>query len=402
MRVLMMSQYFTPEITAAPVRLHPFAAGLASRGHRVEVVCEVPSHPHGVVSPGYRGRPVQRRWMDGFRVTYVWAHASPSKLARHRLASYATYAAMSAAVAGLRGRPDVVLASSPPLSVGAVGALTAARHRVPWVFDVRDLWPEVAVAIGELGEGRALAAAEWLERRLYNRATRVTTPTEPFRAHIAQRCDDPGKVAVVANGTTREWLDAGEAAVSREELALPEDSFVWCYSGNVGLSQDLDTALDAAAILGDGFQLLVVGDGPSKPRLVQRASELPPGAVRFVGLREAREAARYMRASDALLVPLADRPELGKSIPIKLYDCCAIGRPVIVAAPGEPRRIAERHGAALTVSPADPRALAEGVRRLREDRGLRRRLGRSGRDFAAGHLRERGVERLEDLLAELL
>ncbi|MGI8462503.1 MAG: glycosyltransferase family 4 protein [Solirubrobacterales bacterium] len=401
MRILLLTQYFTPEITAAPVRLHPFAAGLSRRGHEVEVVCELPSHPQGIVHPGYGGRPTERRRLDGFEVTYVWTHASPSKRARSRLLSYASYAAMASAAASLRRRPDVVLASSPPLSVGAVGATVAARHRVPWVLDVRDLWPEVAVALGEIGPGRVLSVAEALERRLYRSADVITTPTEPFRDRIASRSPDPGKVEVVANGTTPEWLAAGEAEVDRGSLGIPADAFVWTYSGNVGLSQDLGTALSAAELLGEGFQLLIVGDGTSRPRMAERAAGLPAGAVRLTGLVEPADAARYMRASDALLVPLADEPALGRSIPIKLYDCCAIGRPVVVAAPGEPRRVAEAAGAALTIAPGDPGALAEAVRRLRDDPAMASELSASARRFAAEHLRERGVERLEGLLERL-
>jgi colanic acid biosynthesis glycosyl transferase WcaI len=396
-RILILTQYFTPEITAAPVRLHPFAAGLAARGHEVEVVCEIPNHPRGVVHAGYGRRATQRRSLDGFEVTYVWVRAGASKGAAARLASYASYAAMATGVAALRRRPELVLASSPPLSVAAVGALVAARHRVPWILDVRDLWPEVAVVLGEIRGRRLVQIAEAVERRVYASASAITTPTESFRDHIAARSPDPGKVWLLPNGTTREWLAAGEVEVDRATLDLPSDRFIWTYSGNVGLSQDLDIAIDAAGMLGNGFQLLIVGDGTSREGLEQRAASLPGGTVGFTGLVEPAEAARYMRASDALIVPLADRPELGKSIPIKLYDCCAIGRPLVLAAPGEPRRLAEHHEIALTVSPGDAAQLADAIRALRNDPALAGVLAARAREFAAEHLRERQLGRLDEL-----
>lgn len=149
-----MSQYFTPEVLAPPARLHPIAATLAKAGHDVEVVCEVPNYPDGVVKDGYRGRPVVRRELDGFRVSYVWVKTSPVKTTRSRLLLYGTYA-FSAALAGAASRrPDVVFASSPPLPVAAAGATVAWRHRVPWVMDVRDPWPEAAVALGEASTTR--------------------------------------------------------------------------------------------------------------------------------------------------------------------------------------------------------------------------------------------------------
>lgn len=402
MRVLIVSQYFTPEVTAASLRIHPLAAGLADRGHEVEVVCEVPNHPTGIKRPGYRARPVEVRELDGFRVSYVWVTASPSKRARHRLSSYASFAAAAAATASIRTRPDVVVASSPPLSVGAVGALVAARHRVPWMFDVRDLWPEIAVALGELSQRRVIGAAEWLERSLYRSAAAVTTPTEPFADHIRAKCQRPEKVQVLANGTTHDWIRAGTAEVSREEVGLPAEPFVWTYAGNVGLSQDLETAVEAARLLGDGFRLQIVGEGAARTDLEASANRLPQGSVGFSGLLPPAQAARVMRASDALLVSLADRPELEKSVPIKLYDSCAIGRPVLLAARGEPRRLAQAHDAALTVPPEDPGALAGAVRTLRDQPRKAAAQAERARSFAGAHLRESGVAPMEALLRALV
>jgi glycosyltransferase involved in cell wall biosynthesis len=401
MRILIVSQYFSPEITAASLRLEPIAAGLAARGHDVEVVCEVPNHPRGVVEPDYRRRPVVVRGGDGYSVRHVWVRASPSKRARARLASYASFAAMATVVASSLRRPEIVFASSPPLSVGAVGELVARRHRSPLVVDVRDLWPEIALALGEIEPGRVARAAQRLERRLYRRAAAVTTATEPFRERIAEISGDPEKVHVVANGTTDEWLAVGEMPADRQAAGLPEDAFVWTYAGNLGLSQDLETAIEAAQLLGRDFELLLLGDGTRRPQLEAMAAARPQARVRFRDSVPVAEAQRVMRASDALLVSLADIPELGRSVPVKLYDSTAVGRPVIVAAPGEPRRLVADAGAALTVDPGEPAALAAAVRSLRGDPQLAQRLGAAGRAFAAANLRGRGVERLERLLVEV-
>jgi glycosyltransferase involved in cell wall biosynthesis len=400
MRVLLISQYFHPEMTAAALRLRPLGAGLVERGHHVEVVCEIPSHPGGVVDPAYRGGPVLRRELDGMLVDYVWAYASTSKRASARLAAYATYAAASTVAGGLRRRPDVVVASSPPLSVGAVGVVLSKRFRVPWILDVRDLWPEVATALGELPDRRVARLAAWLERRLYRSAAAITAATASFVDHIA-RFTDRSRITLLPNGTTRAWLDLGDADVERREVGIPNDRFVWTYAGNVGLSQGLEAAVAAADLLGDGFQLLILGDGSSRRRLRERASAVPDGRVTFRDAVPAELAARYMRASDALLVPLADHPALGKTIPIKLYDSCAVGRPVLVAAPGEARRLAEEEGAGIPVPPGDPEALAEAIRKLASDDRLRASTAERARRFAAGHLRDAQVPRLEEVLREV-
>lgn len=400
MKVLIVSQYFDPEVTAASLRLGTFADGLAAAGHEVEVLCEVPNHPAGVIEPHYRRRVAVRRQMDGYRVTHVWVWARPSKGFRTRLASYGSYAAMASLLGSAMGRPDVILASSPPLPVGLVGALLAARHRVPWVLDVRDLWPEVAVALGELHEGAALSAATSLERLLYRSADAITVTTKPFRDYISER-GARGRIEVVPNGTTRAWLAVGCTEPDREAAELPTDRFVWTYAGNLGIAQGLEAAVAAARLLGDGFQLHMVGDGAAREQLRELAGSGPPDEVVFRDAVEPERAAQLMRASDALLVSLADRPALDRCVPGKLYHCCAVRRPVVVAAAGETRSQAERAGAALTVTPGNAEGLARAVRSLRDDASLSARLVEGGERLAAANLREDGVERLAALLAHV-
>ena len=400
MRILFLSQYFTPEVTAARSRVHPFAELLAARGHEVEVICEVPNHPDGIVREEFRGKLTTTREMDGFRVRYVWVSTSPTKTTRTRLQFYGSYA-VAATLAGFAARrPDVVLVSSPPLPAAAAAAAVAARHRVPWVMDVRDPWPEAAVVLGELSNPRVIGALERLERRLYRSATRIVTVTEPFREDIGRKSGTPEKITVIPNGTTQAWIDAGDEEVDRAEMDMPADRFVWTYAGNVGIAQGMEAAIAAAAELGDDFQLQIVGQGPRLAQVKKLAAELSDDRVVFRGLVEPHVAARYLRASDASLVPLGAQAELAKFVPSKLFDCCAIGRPVILSAAGEPVRLAAEADAALPVPPEDAEALAAALRRLAGDEELRTGLAERGREFATGYLRERQVERLEQVLRD--
>lgn len=398
MRILIVSQYFSPEVTAASLRLSALAKGLAQRGHEVEVLSEVPSHPAGVIEPGFRGKPVVRRRVDGYDVTHVWVWARPSKSASNRIINYASYGAMSSLVGAVGKRPDVIVASSPPLSVGLAGMVLAKRFRVPWILDVRDLWPEVAVALGEIGDGRLLRAAERLERTLYGAAAGITVTTEPFRRHIeAIGTDAP--IVLLPNGTTREWLEIGRSVPDREGAGLPDaGTFVWTYAGNLGIAQGLSSAIDAARELGDGFQLTLLGAGAAEGSLRARAgAELGRGVV-FREPVEPERAAAIMRASDALLVSLAEQPALEKCVPGKLYQCGAMRRPMVVSAGGETRALTEREDAGLTVAPGDSSGLAAAVRRLRDEPETAARLIEGGAALAAASLRENGVTDLERLL----
>jgi glycosyltransferase involved in cell wall biosynthesis len=400
-RILFFSQYFSPEVGATQARMHTFASGLAAHGHEIDVVCGLPNHPQGVVRPGYRRRLVVRRRDDGFGVNHVWVWTSPVKTTARRLAYYASYAASAALTGSLLRRPDVIFATSPPLPGAASAGLVAARHRIPWVLDVRDLWPGAAVALGELSSRRLLRLAELLERRLYASAAAVTAVTDPFCRAIASKCD-PAKVHLLPNGTTRLWLEGAGLEPNREELGLPTDRFIWTYAGNLGIAQGLHVALDAAARLGSRYQLLLLGDGPVRGELMRRAASLAPGTVAFRDQVPPEVAVRYLRASDALLVPLAPRPELRDFVPSKLYDFCAVGRPVVAAAAGEPERLALESGAALPIPPGDAAALEDAMCKLAQDGGLRDRLARAGERFGAAHLREEQVERLEALLGQVV
>jgi glycosyltransferase involved in cell wall biosynthesis len=400
MRIMIVSQYFPPEIHGPSARLEAFAAGLTRRGHEVEVICEVPSHPAGVVAPGYGGRFVDQRTMDGYAVRYVWVRATPSKATRARLLNYASFALTATVVGASRPRPDAILASSPPLPVGTVGATLAVRHRVPWVLDVRDLWPDAAVAVGEIAEGRLFRQAARIERRLYRSAAGITAATTAFAEQIEQR-GGAGKVTLVRNGTANVFLDAG---LEEPGGSLPGDSdgaFTWAYAGNLGLAQGLESAVEAAGLLGESFRLLLIGDGPRREELRRLADRLAQGSVEFIDPVPAERAAELMRASDALLVSLAASPGLEGFVPSKLFDCCALARPVVLAAAGEAADLAGEADAALCVPPGDGEAIAAAVRRLRDDAALSERLGSAGRAFAEANTREIGVERLERVLEQV-
>jgi glycosyltransferase involved in cell wall biosynthesis len=296
----------------------------------------------------------------------------------------------------LAKKPDLVFASSPPLTVGAAGTVLAARHRCPFVFDVRDLWPESAAALGEVSNPRVLAAAERLERHIYRRSKLIVTANDAFSAYVRALAPDSVDVQTVPNGTTREWMRAGREEVPRAEVGLPEGRFVLAYAGNLGLAQSVDVAIEAIGKLDEGFSLEIIGAGPRRDELKAAASGLPPGSVNFRELVEPGEAARILRAADALLV--AERQD--KTVSAKLYDYSAIGRPIVAVAQGELQRVVESEGMAIHVPLGDSAALARALEQLRDDQALRERLTGRAKRFAELHQRAHQSERLALMLEE--
>jgi colanic acid biosynthesis glycosyl transferase WcaI len=392
MRVLLLTQHYAPEVTAGRFRVEAFAEALARRGHEVDVICPVPNHPGGVVEEDFRGRFLVRRRVGGVRVAYLWVATSPHKTPRTRLAYYASYAGLATAAGMLRRRPDLLIASSPPLSVAAAGTLVSMRHRVPALLDIRDLWPYTPISVGELAPGRVTDALERMERWVYGKAGAVVTANDAFARYIADRAPAGKRIVAIANGTTQAWLDAGARPVERAAVGLPRDRFVWAYAGNIGLAHGVHHAVEAQRLLGDDYRLLVIGEGPRRAEVVREAETLS-GQVDVRSLMPPAEAGRHLRAADAVLV--SERQELVVSA--KLYDACAIGRPIVAACTGELRRLIETEGLGLVVPHGDPRALAEAIREVRANPERGERLVASARAFAGRHLREVQAERFATL-----
>lgn len=394
MHVLVVTQYFRPEVGATQNRLGTFVDGLVARGHQVTVVCEQPNHPAGVFLPGYGRRPLMTSDEKGATIRRTWVATSPTKTTSRRLAFYATYAAGAAAVAATARGVDVVLSSSPPLP-GALAAAAAARvRRIPHVLDVRDLWPAAAEALGELSNQGAIRLFERLERWVYSSSAAVTATTRPFCEHIGAR--GARRVVHLPNGALDELLDV---PLPPRPAGAP---FTIGYAGNFGIAQGLGIVLDAAERLPrDDIRFLLVGEGPVKASFVAERDKR--GLADRVEVRPAvptSEVGGLLAACDALLVPLRDHPLLRDFIPSKLYDAMALGRPALVAAAGEPSALIAETGAGIAVSPEDGDDLAAAAGRLAADPELALTMGAAGRAAAPRFVRSRQLDELERLLLE--
>lgn len=394
MHVLVVSQYFRPEVGATQNRLGTFADGLVERGHAVTVLCEQPNHPAGVFYPGFGRRPVMSERRGALTVRRTWVAASPRKTTARRLAFYGTFAGGAGALTLAARGADVMFATSPPLP-GALTAAAAARaRRLPFVLDVRDIWPAAAEALGELSNRRVLRAFEHAERWLYRGAARVTATTLPFCRHIDATAGREVSVHL-PNGA----LD--ELVALKPSVAPAGGPFTVGYVGNFGIAQGLGIVLDAADELrSEDVRFVLVGAGPLTDEIRQRRDERGLDAVELRPGIPVADVGSFLQSCDAVLVPLRDHPIFEDFIPSKLYDAMAVGRPVLVAARGEAAAIVETTACGLQVAPEDGPQLAAAIRRLIADRALCERMGAAGKRASASYARSRQVERLEEVLLE--
>lgn len=406
MRVLLIAQYFPPETGGPPNRMLSIAKGFRRNGHEVVVVTEKPNHPEGIIQPDYRGGLFDERTYDGIPVIYSWVRARPEKTFANRILFYTSF--MVTSVLGAmkaRGPFDAVIASSPPLFVGLAGWAAALLRGARFLFDVRDIWPKVAVAMGELTNPAMIRVAEAIEKFIYESADGVTAVTESFCEHVTSVVGPKTPTCRVMNGTVPETFDSPEArADKREKLGVGGDTFVVTYAGNIGLAQGLPHIMDAAASLKEEsrVEFVLLGSGPVEDELKARKQDLNLNNVQFLDRVPLPEASAHMAAADALLVPLGCNPIYQQFIPSKLFDSMAAGRPVLLSVDGEARAILDEAGGGLYYPAEDGTALAERVRWLLNHPGEREAMGRRARAYARTHCtRAAQADKMVDFVEQL-
>jgi colanic acid biosynthesis glycosyl transferase WcaI len=407
-RVLYLSQYFPPEVGATQTRAYEMATGLIRAGHRVTMLTEVPNHPAGVIQPGYRGRLWTRETLDGIDVIRVWVRTSPIKTMRTRLAFYLSYM-VNAVLAGLtlaRGRYDVIYTTSPPLFVGGAALALSLLRQIPMAFEVRDLWPESAVALGELKSPRFIRWATRLEERCYRRSRRVVVVTQGIRSRLVDRGLPPEKLSLIPNGANTDlFRPQPEAARAlRHELGL-DNRFLVLYAGIHGIAQGLETVLHAAQRLTSVPQVhfLFIGDGPRRADLVRLKEELNLPNVTMLEAQPREAIPAYLSAADVALVPLRRVKLFTSAVPSKMFDAWACECPVILSIDGEAREVLEQAQAGMFVNPESVKEMAEAVQTLSADRARCREYGANGRRFVVAHYsRQAQAERLVGLLEDLI
>ena len=410
MKILYISQYFPPEMGAPAARAAELSRHWANAGHEVTVLTGFPNHPTGVVPKEYRQkfrRLVGREQVDEVNLIRTWLLPFPNRKAYERILNYTSFA-VSAALTGLAlSRPDVVIATSPQLLVGLSGWWLAEWKRVPFVFEVRDLWPESLAAVGM---GRADSSLYRMLGKtanfLYRRADRIVVVAPAFEEHLVEHWHVPrDKISVIENGADTHLFTPGTEPALRTELGM-ENKLVASYIGTIGMAHGLETVVEAAAILqstNPEIAFLVVGDGSEKERLITDARERNLTNLQFLDQQPHQKIPAYIRASDVCLVPLK-KTELFKTvIPSKMLEFMSCARPVLLGVDGQARAILEEAGAGISIEPQNAVALANAIRLLAANPQECQQMGRNGREFvfrkfSRSYTADKYIRMLEGLL----
>lgn len=389
MRILLVHQYFLEPNDAGGSRWNQMARYWAEQGHEITVLAGTVHYATGRKAAAYKGRfVVTREEAPGIRVCRCHVSESYNRSFAGRLWAYVSFAFSATYAALMQRRPDVMLCTSPPLTVGLTGAVLQRLWRVPMVFEVRDLWPETAIEAGVLTHPVLIRLSYWLERLSYRRANWINVLTPAFRKHLVEsKGVDPSRISTITNAADLDVFHPGPRDNWVREQHGLQGRFLIVYVGAHGVANHLEQLLDAAAALRDllDVHFLLVGDGMRKPELQRAARERGLTNITFADPVPKRQVADYIAAADVCTAVLK-RLDVFKTVyPNKLFDYMASERPVILGIDGVARRLLEEAGAGVYVRPEDPEAFAGAVRRLRADPALRHRLACAGRRHVEQH-----------------
>lgn len=376
MHILFLSDNFPPEVNAPASRTYEHCREWVKEGHKVTVITCAPNFPTGKIFEGYKNRLWQREDVAGIEVVRVWSYVTANEGFLKRTADYLSFM-VSAILAGVFvRRPDVIVGTSPQFFTAVAAHVVGALRRTPWVFELRDIWPESIKAVGALREGRLLRWLERAELYLYRNAALIVAVTHAFKANLVARGIDADKIKVITNGVDlSRYAPRGKDMVLEAELDLI-GCFVVGYIGTHGMAHALETILDSAELLaqdpkGRNVRILMLGDGACKARLVAEAGRRKLDNIIFKDSVPKDEVVRYWSLLDTAIIHLRKTPLFETTIPSKIFEAMSMGIPLAMGVAGEAASIVAEAQAGLMFEPENPQELTEVLLRIREDVALR-------------------------------
>lgn len=396
---------------APSARVYELARHWVNWGHDVTVLTGFPNHPTGEIHAEYREKIRKLVFFEkiqGIKVIRTWLYPLPNRRSYERILNYSSFLFSASLTGSFIKKPDVIIASSPPLFVGLIGYWLGLIKRVPLIFEVRDLWPESIVQTGMLNTNSLpINFLDKLANFLYKRCTSIAVVTEEFKNELVRKRNIlPHKIAIVENGVEvdlfRPYSNSEDGV--RRRLGLG-GKYVVSYIGTVGVAHGLDTVLRVASILKNEISnlvFLIVGEGAERENLVRAKLDNNLNNVIFINERPKEEIPSLINASDVCLVLLRKTEVFKTVLPSKMLEFMACGKPIVLGVDGQARKILEEANGGIYIEPEDVGALRESLQKFYEDPFLRKKLGDNGRSYILENFRrERKAHQYLNLLEEL-
>lgn len=390
MRILVVSLYYEPDRCQSngPI-VRALCEDWAEAGHQVTVLTSFPHHNCDAVWPEYRGRIFQDDRVGKVRVIRSYIYVSKTRSSLGRLLNYVSFN-LSSLLAGLfTGPQDVIFVMPPPpLTTGITAWVLGAIKRIPYCYNLQDIWPDVAVTLGMLRGRRAIAFFRWIERFIYRHSRKIFAISEEFKANLLAKGVPESRIEVIPNFTDTALIRPLPRNNRFSQAQGLNAKYVALYAGNLGVSQGLEVLLDAAEELKSQpeIMLLVVGQGACRDQLIAEAAHRGLPNIRFLPLQPEADVPLIYASSDVALIPLR-KGVTENSVPCKTYSIMASGKPYIASVDEGSHlwKLAERATCGVCVPPEDGKALAAEIRRLQADPARAQAMGKNGRAFVVSH-----------------
>ena len=403
MKILLISQYYDPEPLPKPAQL---AKALVDRGHDVTVVSGFPNYPYGKLYDGYHIRFWEKSESGGVKIVRVPLFPDHSRSIVRRFLNYVSFSLTSTIAGFFLGRGmDAMVVFHPPLTMGVTAWLISKLRKIPYVYCVSDLWPDLMIASGVLSNNTIIKGLFSMESFVYERATLVAPVSTGMYDRLLEKGVSPHKLEVLTDWANEQiFYPMSPDDEYRVHLGIG-DGFTVMFAGQLGIAQGLDTLLDATYSLKGSILLnvVIVGDGIEKERLMKKAADYRLDNVYFVGRFPERDMPKLYALADSMLVHLDASAAFSMSVPSKIYGYMACGRPVLGAVSGATAEIVNASGCGVVCEPGNAVEMAESIKRLyflsKEDREL---MGTKGRDaFLKNYSIECGTVDYERVLLNL-
>ena len=395
MRVLFVHQSFSSLKDGGSGRANDFARRLVDSGHEVVCLAGTFNYLSGKIPPQFTGRFKVREQVDGYTVLRSWTYDGYHRSYVSRVITFVSFM-LSSILAGM-GEPrfDVIAPCTPPFFLGVTGYILSLWHRAPIVYEVRDLWSEVAFQLGIVKNKWVIGAVRALERFLYSRAEYVVVNSPGFIEPLKAAGVRPERIKLIPNGVDLSEFRPLPEARDRVRAEFGFDGkFIVLYAGSLGLANSLETVIEAASLMKDDatVEFVFVGDGQRRRELEAYAGRLGVTNVTFIGAVAKQRIPEILAGSDAGVATLLDIPLFRTTYPNKVFDYMACAKPTVLAIDGVIREVIDNSRGGVFVKPQDPGAIAAGVRKLRDDPEESRRMGERALAYVTEHFDRRRAE----------
>jgi len=367
MNIFFITDNFPPEVNAPATRTYEHCQEWIKKGVNVTVITCTPNFPHGKVYEGYKNRLYQKENIDGIEVIRVWSYITSNNGFVKRVLDYVSFALM-AFIVGLFKKYDVIKATSPQFfTTWAAWGLSKIKRK-PWIFVLRDLWPESIKTVGAMKQGRVIDFLEKIELALYRDANKVVVVTDAFKTNLINRGIKESKVEVVTNGSNMDLFYSREKNEELlKELQL-KNKFIVGYIGTHGMAHSLDFIVNAISKINDEFiHFLFIGDGAMKQTIVKLASDLALKNITFLDSISKEEVPKYLSIVDVSLAPLKKSDTFKTVIPSKIFEASAMQKPTLLGVEGQAEEIIKKYGAGLCFKPEDEDDFIKNILILKND-----------------------------------